>query len=69
MDNFNLINLISYYSKLNDLTIDVKHKINSTIELKILLISDLADTIMTHIKISNDDKIYKTMHNNNIQYW
>ena len=52
MDNFNLINLISYYSKLNDLTIDFKHKINSTIGLKILLVSELADTIMTHIKIS-----------------
>ena len=62
MENCNLINLISYYSKLNDL-------INSTIGLKILLISELADTLMTHIKISYDDKIYISMHNNNIQYW
>ena len=69
MENCNLINLISYYSKLNDLTIDFKHKINSIIGLKILLVSELADTLMTHIKISNDDKIYKTMHDDNIQYW
>ena len=66
MENCNLINLISYYSKLNDLTIDFKHKINSIIGLKILLISELADTIMTHIKISYDDKIYTSMHNDNI---
>ena len=52
MENCNLINLKSFYSKLNDLTIDFKHKINSIIGLKILLISELADTIMTHIKIS-----------------
>ena len=69
MENCNLINLKLFYFKLIDLTIDFKHKINSIIGLKILLMSELADTIMTHIKISNDDKIYKTMHNNNIQYW
>ena len=69
MENFNLINLISCYSKLNDLTIEFKDKINSIIELKILLISELADIIMTHIKISYDDQIYITMHNDNIQYW
>ena len=52
MENCNLINLISCYSKLNDLTIDFKHKINSIIGLKILLISELADTIMSYIKLS-----------------
>ena len=69
MENCNLINLKLFYSKLIDLTIDFKHKINSIIGLKILLMSELADTIMTHIKISNDDKIYISMHNNNTQYW